>query len=341
MRAYADNASPARATTTDAAHRILVPVSDERTKVADAAELIRAIADLVGAVAWPLIVAALLVAYKSEVVGVLRRLRRFRFPGGGEAELDPDLDQLEKQASAVANTSPAVPLAEAAMERNLRITGEPSRSEDARLIDPVQSILEEAARSPRVGLIALSGEIERKVRELLGTRGQLPVTYDRRQPWLVQNLRQLDVSDDMLQAVEQFQAVRNKIIHGRQASDREAVRAVDSGVKILAALESIPHETHVVREPRLKLYQDAQGALPLENVHGVMLESISSVDPSLRRVQVYPTTRTHFETGRRVAMEWNHDLVYHQAYYCDPSDREIKPAWGSSMEFIGRHLEDV
>jgi hypothetical protein len=43
--------------------------------VSDTADLIRAIADLVGTFLWPAVLVFLLWAYKPEVVGILRRLR--------------------------------------------------------------------------------------------------------------------------------------------------------------------------------------------------------------------------------------------------------------------------
>jgi hypothetical protein len=57
--------------------------------------------------------------------------------------------------------------------------------------------------------------------------------------------------------------------------------------------------------------------------------------------RIFPTTRTHFQKGKRVAWEWNMAKVWPAAWYRDPDTGEIKEGWVSAAEFVGRHLDDV
>ena len=43
----------------------------------------------------------------------------------------------------------------------------------------------------------------------------------------------------------------------------------------------------------------------------------------------------------RVAWEWSFDNVWSEAWYKDPETNEIKSAWHSAAEFIGRNLDDL
>jgi len=42
-----------------------------------------------------------------------------------------------------------------------------------------------------------------------------------------------------------------------------------------------------------------------------------------------------------VSWEWNMNNVWEAAWYRDPDTNEVKPAWSSSAEFIGRDLNNL
>ncbi len=43
-------------------------------------------------------------------------------------------------------------------------------------------------------------------------------------------------------------------VHGHTASDDDILRAIDSGVTILRALQAIPHEVNIVYHPGVAIY---------------------------------------------------------------------------------------
>jgi hypothetical protein len=61
----------------------------------------------------------------------------------------------------------------------------------------------------------------------------------------------------------------------------------------------------------------------------------------MKALRVFPTTRTHFERGREVAWDWNRDRSWGPAWYRHPDSGDLQHAWDSSLEFIGRHLDDI
>jgi hypothetical protein len=306
--------------------------------VDDASDLIRAIGSL-----WPLLLVVAVLVFREEVRGVFHRLRRGKLPGV-EFELDPELDRLEKSAETAEVAADAgrralvtQPLtggfvrplrSEAWTTRSSLTTAEPSAA--------TWTILGEAANSPKVALMALSAQIEKKAREVLAS-SQDPRNWEGRP--LSHTLQRLDLSPTVRDAVARFRDVRNRIVHGHAASDDDALRAIDSGLKILDAIESLPREIHVVVHPGVEVFADSEGKVRRDDVHGVMLETTSPSGENRR--QVFATTRTHFKAGKAVAWEWDVSRVWPESWYRDPEDGKMKYAWRSGGEFIGRHLEDV
>jgi hypothetical protein len=80
----------------------------------------------------------------------------------------------------------------------------------------------------------------------------------------------------------------------------------------------------------------------MTGVRGVILET-TIPDGNDVTYRIFPTTRTDCEVGQQVAWEWNMDVsrIWPAAWYRDPLEGDIREAWGSSMEFIGRHLTDL
>lgn len=78
----------------------------------------------------------------------------------------------------------------------------------------------------------------------------------------------------------------------------------------------------------------------MSGVKGILL-TIES--PIRKRVpyRILPSTKTHFKKGMKVSWEWNFDNVWNSAWYKDPETSEIKQAWNSSIEFIGRNIDDI
>ena len=132
----------------------------------------------------------------------------------------------------------------------------------------------------------------------------------------------------------------SKLVHGGQTEERNVLSAIDSGISILKSLQAIPREKSVVLYPTVTVYSDPGCTTELKGVKGVILETRSPGGARTSR-RIYPSTRTHFKKGKQVSWEWNLQNVWNQAWYRDPESDEIKSAWHSAGEFIGRHLDEL
>lgn len=136
-----------------------------------------------------------------------------------------------------------------------------------------------------------------------------------------------------------FWETRNKIIHGGETDESNILSAIDSGVSILKSLQALPRETNWVHHLGVPIYSDPECTIPIKNAKGVILKSASS-SGAKTFYRIFPTTRTHFEKGRKVAWEWSQENTWSDAWYRDPASSEIKLAWNASMEFVGRNLDE-
>jgi len=201
----------------------------------------------------------------------------------------------------------------------------------------VREILDEAATSPKVALMALSAELERELRRLSAVTG-----WARNQRTARGILRELPVAipEDLRGVIDEFWVVRNRVVHGAPASDDDALRTLDAGLAILKAVQQIPAERHFVADPNVTVYSDAELNTKRPDVHGVQLRSVSS-DGDSERLQIYPTTRTHFQLGEQVAWDWDARQRWGRSWYRDPSTGDAKIAWDDALEFVGRLLRDI
>jgi hypothetical protein len=322
----------------------------------DAADLLHAIA----ALAWPLLVLTLFIVYKPEVRRLLARLRRGKVLGQDfefaldrlEATLDDaellsgdEVAALPPPQPAPAGPPTVTPPADEAIDfeyEELPNGGEEPSGQRrssfaplARLTDPEPAILDEAAVSPKLALIKLSGELERACRRLLAALSEPP------EAWQGQTLprlaSRLPVQAGIRNAIRQFYDVRNKIVHGSddEVDDHAALRALDSGLKILRTLRKLPVRAHVVRHPAVDVFADARG-IARRATDAVVIENVAG-EPSM---QVFPTRRDYVE-GQTVAWEWDFTTIWDESWYRDPDSGEIKYAWTSSAEFAGRPIEEV
>jgi hypothetical protein len=316
--------------------------------VHNAADLIRAIA----ALTWPVVLIVFLFLARHEITGLLRRMRRGKALGA-EFEFDEPLDALERVAEKAEQNADRSPVV---YEKSGRVVagthaggsaevtrdeaGEDEHPAARPTVEAERDVEDEIARilasgSPKGALVILAAELERAARVVLAS-SQDPASWERQPFW--QTLNRLDLSPPIREAVNEFREVRNKIVHGRGASDDEVLRAIDSGLRILRAVESIPVEVHVVYDPAVRIFADDAGQ-SLRPVHGVLLESQArGGEPEYR---IYPTSRPDLEKGKAVTWEWSFDRIWGESWYRDPRDGAIKYAWTSSAEFAGRHIEDL
>lgn len=292
----------------------------------DIAELLKAIAALL----WPLGALFALYIFKPQIRDLLVRLKRGKLLGQ-EIELNESLARLDETAIAVESEVASLP----PTQTQLSIIHERQES------DTISHVLSLSAQSPKASLLVLASEMERELRQLLASLGLL--SGARHMPFQ----QAIEVLNDrgglprhVTSSIKLFRDVRNRLVHGLAANPDDILRAIDSGVTILRSLQAIPHETNIVYHPGVPVFYDAQCEKPIDGVKGVILQTESPGGAS-KMFRIFSTTRTHFQKGRKVAWEWSNEHVFGQAWYRDPDTNEIKNAWTSSMEFIGRHLEDV
>jgi hypothetical protein len=293
------------------------------------ADLLRGIAALL----WPIFAIGILIVFRKELSALLYRLRKAKILGV-EAELGERLDELQETAQSLPQgVEPVSPPA-----------SEPTTTGETE--DVSRLVLEEASRSPKVALMLLSAELERSVRQLIGSLGdEKPPGRRGRFVSLRSGLEELVKRTNLpvatLGALNQFSEVRNSIIHGKSdISDDEILRAVDSGLVILKSVEAVPRETHIVHFPNAEVFSDPEARRLRTDCHAVILDTYSP-GGAVRSLRVFPTTCTHFVKGMRVAWDWNSARVWGESWYKDPDDNEVKYAWTESAEFVGRNLEQV
>jgi hypothetical protein len=279
---------------------------------------------------WVAFAFVFLLVFRPDISRLLRRLRKGKLLGQ-EVELDEELEKLEISGVAAVKEAEALPLE----ERRLP-TGEAETTLDA----TIRSILQQAARDPKVALMTLWAELEKQGRQALATRGLL---RNRQLPSIseaLSELHQYGFPQNMSGSLQLFADARNKIVHGRTATDDDALSALDSGITILRAINVLPNEINVVYHPGVEIFSDANCTAPIADAKGVILET-TSPGGALKTHRIFPTTRAHFQKGKRVTWEWNMQKVWPQAWCRDPDSNEIKEAWRLSAEFIGRHLDEV
>jgi hypothetical protein len=298
------------------------------TDLAQWSELIKAIAALL----WPLSFIGLLILLYyhrkdlSSLAGRVTKMKLF----GQELELTDlrqDLDRLSSQSQAVTNEAAAAP---------------EQASPDAEQVEKqdraTKEILVEAGRSPKAALLLLSAQLESGLRRLLQATGR---HEGRPSMPLAKAVRQLQgvLPPDFPSAFELFQAVRNKIAHGYRVPDEDVLRAIDSGVKLLEVVGSVPREVNKVHATGIDLYSDAALTNLVDDAKGLILET-STHDGVSRGLRIFPTTLRHFERGKEVSWEWNMGRQWGPTWYRDPATSLPRQAWVGSAEFIGRHLDD-
>jgi hypothetical protein len=302
-----------------------------KESVAPILQAIGAILQAIGAIGWACLPFTVLFVFKAEITRAFGRLKKGEIFG-----LKFELDELEKSADATAMEVPTF-VGPVLLEESQVARADQEEKFDAK----IKSILQQATSAPKVALIALRAELEKEARQALAARGMLGGRQAVSVSQALSELHQYGFPPNLSGSLKLFNDVSNSIIHGKtDATDDDVLRALDSGISILRSLIALPNEVNVVYHPGVELFSDAAGTKIIPDAKGIMLETTSpgGVTKTLR---IFPTTRTHFQKGKRVAWEWNMQEVWPAAWYRDPGTGAIKGAWGSSAEFIGRHLDDI
>lgn len=293
------------------------------------AVLLQAIAALL----WPAFAFTTLFVFRRQIVDISRRLKKGKFLGQ-ELELENSLDQLRTSANQAEQEVAALPT-----QSQPQSAESTRKAEDA--ADVQRKIASESAKSPYGALLVLSGELEILARQVLATTGHLQDrTVVPLQKAIVELQHQFGLPPHLLEAMRVFWKVRNRLLHEGRGTEEDVLRALDSGLTLLKALQAIPREINVVVDPNIQLFSDDKLAQPMHTVHGVLLET-TAPDGSAKSLRIFPTTREHFQKGRQVTWEWNPRVQWGAAWYRHPETGQATQGWLQSLEFTGRHLDEI
>ena len=296
--------------------------------MSEIATLLQAVAALL----WPLFAFTTLFVFRRQISDLVKRLKRGKLLGQ-EIELNESLEALNKSANTVEQEVAALP---PPVTSQTSVVEPPPQQEDT-----VRLVLSEAAKSPKTALILLASELEKLALQILASTGHL---QGRRFMPIIRAIdelqRTLGLPDHVQSSLKLFWSARNRLVHGGEGTDEDILRAVDSGLTILKALQALPRETNVVLEPSVPVYVDEDLTVEMPGERGVILET-TAPGGAAKFLRIFPTTRTHFQKGKQVAWEWNTQQVFPQAWYRHPVTQVSTEAWSSAAEFIGRHLDNL
>ena len=211
------------------------------------------------------------------------------------------------------------------------------RTED----DASSRVIGLAVDDPRGAFLLLRDEIELALRRLLAQSGWLDGGFG--VPVTAAVARLVDMGILARATAMNFAwFIQNgvQILDDAPGSNELARTVVDGGLTLLKGLEVVPREVNVIDHPGVEIFRDDQCNQHYPEGRGVILQTISAGATSVTR-RIFPTTRGDYERGKLVAWEWNNTRQWDDAWYRDPETGETKYAWGGSLEFIGRHLDEV
>lgn len=293
----------------------------------DWAVLLQAIASLL----WPIFMFVALLMFRKQITDIAARLKRGKL-FGQEIELEESLDKLQATIALVQQEVAALPAVD---------ISETTAQDLALDRDIIQGIIGESAISPKAAMISLSSELEKLAHEILATTGNL---QGRRRVPMLQAISELHrtygLASHVPSSLHNFWDVRNRVIHLGEGGNEEILRAIDSGIALLRVLQAVPRETNTIAEPTVVVYADPELAQPIEDIHGVLLESKSPSGESAS-YRIFPTSKHGYIKGKRVTWEWNMNRVTGEAWYRNITTGQPTLAWSSSAEFVGRHVDEL
>jgi len=323
----------------------------------DVAELLRGVA----AVLWPVIVLIVVLNLRSELVSLVSRVRKAKVLGQ-ELELDKKevnkaLDHLQVEVETLAKAPPTASMADPELRRNRGswLVTTPGRAEDRVRrstlntfnLDLIErQILGAAARSPRLALMMLSSELEKALRKVLSDHdldegiATRPESSRETLDGLTELLHKRGkFNPTVVITLKEFSRIRNRLVHlGEAVSDDEILRAIDLGLVILRVIYGRLPYIAMVEKTGIELFDDEQTQTPRQDIHGVVIQSISPSGQVVRR-KIYPTKK-EYEPGETVGLSFNSRVEYGPCWYREAEGQPRVLAWEKENEFTGlRHFE--
>lgn len=275
--------------------------------------------------AWPSVALVAIFVFKRELSRLLARVRKGKF-GENEIEFGEEIKELAKSAELVETET--IP--------HNQLTSTSSTENDDR---SETFVLQQAAISPDLGMLALWRIIEREIWELMVMGGHHPSSKDNVSMPVALNYlgRNAAVSKNLIESLKLFKDTRNKIVHEGVGQRKDITRVIDIGITILRGLRAVPREINVCFHPGVPIYGDESCTNQLEGL-GVILET-TSPGGAEKTHRIFPSTKLWFVKGKRVSWEWSDSKRWGDAWYKDPDTQAVQKAWGASMEFVGRPLD--
>ncbi len=208
----------------------------------EGSEFVRAIAELLRAVQWPLVTLIIAFFFRADIKKLLSRVRRGSI-FGAEVELEQALDLLEEGADKAEQQQ----MREMELEQPEGATPLEEDLDAARLETEMakeRDILRTASVSPRAALMLLSSEIEttlRRLAESAAIEDRMP--HDARFQTVREIAGDLAHADTITERTEEnidnLWRVRALVVHEGQGEDDDVLRAIDSGLTILRTLNRL------------------------------------------------------------------------------------------------------
>ena len=310
----------------------------------------------IGAIAWPCVVVWAAWYFRRELTPLLARVRKIEAPGFkletaelAEKTAEVKVNQYPDPSEAVEYSgesgkqlvAPEIP------DVFAHVSPQKVALVHLRTATNLEKSLIEAASSARGTAVTVRHLVESELRHLLAATGYLSRAGQRTGTLTINELleeagRSKLLSPELVSTIREFRALANRMIHSDADEQDATAELTAAGLNILAALRSIPREKNIVAQPNVPIFSDEQCTVRAEG-HGLILNSYvpSGMDEPLVR-RIYPTTKGHYQKGKEVAWEWDGLKRWGPCWYRDPNnDDKITLAWSASMEFVGRHLEDI
>lgn len=287
---------------------------------------------------WPIVILVIVKIFRPDISALMSRIRKGKL-FGQELELDPAFQKFRDTVEEAGQEIVVSPVTEPPEEPK----EEEIETEKEDLDKDVSEIFEAAKINPELGIMRLSSIIEKDLRVLAGTLDQLGPRPKVPPTQLMKNL----VGKGYLpkhtnESLRMFWDLRNRIVHGRPTPDpRKILAFLDTGLSLLSAIRSIPHEINRVYYPDVDLFADSECQKRRKDVTGLILETIP---PNREKVfkRIFPTKKfRYYERGKLVTWEWDLSMVWQETWYIDPDTEEKKIGWDQAAQFIGRHIDEV
>jgi hypothetical protein len=216
--------------------------------MADLTELIRAIAELVKALQWPLVASIITYFFRDDIRGLTTRIKKGKILGV-EAEFADAINELTEGTRRPPGTEvefPEAPASEANSEEQPTGASAADQSSHVYVGGFEDQVIKLSAISPRAALMILASEIQGRLKNLVDkvalSDGAISTKFWRVLP-IRDQIRYLEhtgvMDPEVASDIYNFWIVRNLAIHEGAGEDNDILRAIDSGMSILGAFNRI------------------------------------------------------------------------------------------------------